>query len=416
LPTAYLDYAATAPVRPEVRRAMRPFLGESFGNPSSVHKLGAIAHEAVEAARTAVAELLGATPSGIVFTSGGTESINLALIGVAQQQPVPGHLITSSIEHHATLETAQFLKRLGWEVTFLPVDSHGLIDPEEVRRAITSKTVLVSVMHANNEVGTIEPIDEIAAITRERGVLLHVDAIQSVGKIPLSIQDIDLLSLSAHKLGGPKGIGALYARPGVSLVPLIHGGGQESGLRSGTENIAGIVGLGAAAQAVAREGETERHRLIHLRDRLADGIVYTTGGVHLNGPPTNRLPGFVHLTIEGLDGHWLVRELSRVGICAATGSACSSGQTEASHVLTAMGVARETAKGAIRLTLGWATTADDIRLAIQIVPQAVERLRSRVAAGDDLAEEYARDCRTAREHPIAGLLSSALSRLRRSIS
>jgi cysteine desulfurase len=301
---------------------------------------------------------------------------------------------------------------LGWEVTFLPVDSHGLIDPNEVRRAITSKTVLASVMHANNEVGTIEPIDEIAAITRERGVLLHVDAVQSVGKVPLSIRDIDLLSLSAHKLGGPKGIGALYVRPGVSLVPLIHGGGQESGLRSGTENIAGIVGLGAAAHAVAEEGATERHRLTQLRDRLADGILYTTRGVRLNGSPTNRLPGFVHLTIEGLDGHWLVKELSRAGIYAATGSACSSAQTEPSHVLTAMGVASETAKGAIRLTLGWATTADEVRLAIQTVPQAVDRLRGRVASGDDLAEEYARDCRTARKQVIAGLLRSALSRLR----
>lgn len=415
MPTAYLDYAATAPVRPEVRRAMRPFLGESFGNPSSAHKLGAMAHEAVEAARAAVAELLCAKPSGIVFTSGGTEAINLALLGVAQQRQAPGHLITSSIEHHATLETARFLERLGWAVTFLPVDSHGLIDPDEVRRAITSKTVLASVMHANNEVGTVEPIDEIAAITRERGVLLHVDAVQSVGKVRLPLGDIDLLSLSAHKLGGPKGIGALYVRPGVSLAPLIHGGGQEGGLRSGTENIAGIAGLGAAAQAVARDAEAEQHRLTQLRDRLADGIVYTTGGVRLNGPPTNRLPGFVHLTIEGLDGHWLVKELSRAGIYAATGSACASGQTEPSHVLTAMGVARETAKGAIRLTLGWATTADDIRFAIQVVPQAVERLRSRRASGDDLAAEYARDCRTARQHVIAGLLTSAFSRLRRSI-
>ncbi len=418
MPTAYLDYAATAPLRPEVRRAMQPFLGESFGNPSSAHSLGASAHQAVERARRAVAQLLGAEPERIVFTSGGTESINLALQGVALRRQGEAHVITSSIEHAATLETARFLERSGWEATFLPVDSHGLLDPDEVERAMTPRTALVSVIHANNEVGTIEPIEDIARITRERGVLLHVDAVQSVGKLPLRVQDIgiDLLSLSAHKLGGPKGTGALYVRAGVSLAPLIHGGGQEWGLRSGTENVAGIVGLGAAAEAAARDLDSESRRLADLRDRLADGILYSVGDAHLNGHPTHRLPGFAHLTFDGLDGHWLVKELSRNGIQAATGSACSSGKTEPSHVLSAMGIQPELARGALRLTLGWATSIDEIRFAITVIPQAVELLRTRAASGADLAAEYARDCHTARDLAVAGFLGTAFSRLRQRIN
>jgi cysteine desulfurase len=371
----------------------------------------------MEAARAEVAAVLGAPPSSIVFTSGGTESINLALLGVAQSARAPGHLITSSIEHHATLETAAGLARAGWQVTVLPVDAHGMIDPGDVRRAILPATRLVSVMHANNEVGTIQPIEEIAAITRERGVPLHVDAVQSLGTTPLAVQEagIDLLSLSAHKLGGPKGSGALYVSSGLSLAPVIHGGGQERGLRAGTENVAGIVGLGAAARAAGAERTIECGRLAQLRDRLADGILYTTEGVRLHGHPVRRLPGIVHLTIDALDGHWLVKELSQAGIYAATGSACASGRSEPSHVLTAMGVSREAARGALRLSLGWATVSDDVRLAIQIVPQAIARLRDRAASGDDLAEEYARDCRGARRRVTAGLLASAVSRLRRAM-
>jgi len=411
----YLDYAATAPIRPEVLRAMQPFLRESFGNPSSVHALGSAAHEAVEQAREAVARLIGGAAAGVIFTSGGTEAINLAIQGVALERRVPGHLITSSVEHPATLETVRFLERRGWRATYLPVDGRGSIDPNDLRRTLASDTVLVSLMHANNEVGTLQPILEAAAIAREAGVLLHVDAVQSAGKVPLPVGEggPDLMSLSAHKLGGPKGVGALYVRPGVALAPLIHGGGQEEGLRSGTENVAGIAGFGAATEVAARDMAQESGRLAELRDRLADGIQYSTSGAHPTGPPTQRLPNFAHFCFEGLDGHWLVKELSRTGIYAATGSACSSGKTEPSHVLSAMGIPPELARGALRLTLGWGTTADEVREAITLIPQAVDLLRKRAATGVDLAAEYARDCRTARGRAVSGFLGKALSRLKR---
>lgn len=412
---AYLDYAATAPLRPEARRAMMPFLGESFGNPSSAHRLGETAHEAVERARESVSRLIGAEPEQVIFTSGGTEAINLALQGVALSLDGRGNLVVTSIEHPATLETARFLEGRGWRVTLLPVDSHGLVDPDLVRRAITPGTALVSVIHGNNEVGTIQPVAEIGRITRERGVLLHVDAVQSVGKIPVRVDELgaDLLSLSAHKLGGPKGVGALYRRPGVPLAPLLHGGGQEWGLRSGTENVAGIVGFGAAAEAVIRETPDTWSRLAELGQRLRDGVVYGVEGVHPSGHPMRRLPGFAHFCFEGLDGHWLVKELSKAGISAATGSACSSGKAEPSHVLVAMGVPPELARGALRLTLGWATTAEEVRYALAIVPRAVERLRGRAASGDDLAEEYARECRDARNEAVRGFFGSAVSWLLR---
>ncbi len=413
MPTAYLDYAATAPVLPEVRRAVQPFLGDSFGNPSSAHGLGLTTHEAVEHARAAVAALIGASPEQIILTSSGTESINLALQGVARARAGEGHLITSGVEHPATLETARYLESQGWQVTRLPVDSHGLVDPDDLRRAITPRTVLASVMHANNEVGTIQPIAEIGRITRERGVLLHVDAVQSAGRTPVQVDLLgaDLLSISAHKLGGLKGTGALYVRPGTPLAPLIQGGGQEWGLRSGTENVAGIVGLGAAAEVVAKGMDAESRRVAELRDRLAYGLIYSVDGAHLNGHPTRRLPGFAHLSFEGLDGHWLVKELSRTGIYVATGSACSSGKAEPSHVLAAMGVQPELARGSLRLTLGWASTADEVRLAITVIPQAVERLRARAASGVDLAAEYSRDCRTARDRAVGGFLRTGLARL-----
>lgn len=412
MPKAYLDYAATAPIRPEVRRAMQPFLGDEWGNPSSVHALGETAHDAVETARRAVAALLGAGPGEVVFTSGGTESINMALQGVALARGDAGHLITSSIEHAATLETARFLESRGWSVSYLSVDSYGLIDPDDVRRSVTPGTVLVSVMHANSEVGTLQPVAEIGRIAREHGVLFHVDAVQSVGKLPVAVEELgaDLLSLSGHKLGGPKGIGALYVRAGTPLAPLIRGGGQQWGLRSGTENVPGIVGLGAAAEVAAREMAAEGRRVAELRDRLADGVLYSAEAVRLNGHPVRRLPGFAHLCFEGLDGHWLVKELSREGIYAATGSACSSGKTEPSHVLSAMGVPAELVRGALRLTLGWATTAEEVRYAITVIPQAVERLRARAASGVDLAEEYALGCHTARDRAVAGFLGRLLKR------
>ena len=363
----------------------------------------------------AVAALVGAAPGEITFTSGGTESINQALKGVAFAHRGEGHLITTSIEHPATLETARFLESWGWQVTRLPVDGDGSVDPDEVRRAITPCTVIASVMHANNEVGTIQPVEEIASIAHERGVLLHVDAVQTAGKIPLEVDTLgaDLLSISAHKVGGPRGMGALYRRQGVSLVPLLHGGGQEMGARSGTENTPGIAGFGAAAEAAARDLPAEGSRLAELGARLNDGITYSVDGVRTTAHPARRLPGFVHLCVEGLDGHWLIRELSRAGIFAATGSACSSGKSEPSHVLTAMGVPPELARGAVRLTLGWGTTIEEVQFAIRAIPRVVEGLRTKAASGADLAAEYAGDCRTARDRAVLEFLTGALSRVMR---
>ena len=411
----YLDYAATTPLRPEARKAMQPFWGEAWGNPSSAHALGAEAQVAIESARGAVSTLIGAHPEEIVFTSGGTESINLAIQGVALARGDAGELITSSIEHPATLEVARFLQSCGWRAIYLPVDSQGIVDPDDVRKAITSETVLVSVMHANNEVGTIQPVAEIGRIARERGVLFHVDAVQTAGKLQISVDQLglDLLSISGHKIGGPKGVGALYVRRGTAIAPLIRGGGQQWGLRSGTENVPGIVGLGAAAGAAGKGIDVERSRLSELCDRLVDGLLYSIDGVRLNGHTSMRLPGFAHFCFEGLDGHWLVKELSREGIYAATGSACSSGRSEPSHVLVAMGVPENLARGALRLTLGWATTADEIRHAITMIPQVVERLRARASSGVDLSEEYARDCDSARNRAVAGFFSRLLRRANR---
>lgn len=417
MPQAYLDYAATAPVRPEARRAMAPLLSEAFGNPSSTHRLGLAARDVLESARECVALLLGASPDEITFTSGGTESINQALKGVALARRGEGHLVTTTVEHPATLETARVLEEWGWRVTYLPVDSDGLVDPDDVRRAITPQTTVVSVMHANNEVGSVQPVAEIARIARDRGALVHVDAVQSAGKLPVRVDDLgaDLLSTSSHKLGGPKGVGALYCRSGVTLAPLLHGGGQERGLRSGTENLPGIAGFGAAVEAASRELPAAHARLAELGARLIDGVLYSVDAVRLTGHPVQRLPGFASFGFEGLEGRWLVKELSRVGVSCSTGSACSSETKEPSHVLAAMGLPEEVTRGAARFTMGWATTVEETQFAITAIPRAVERLRARGAAGDDLAAEYAQDCRSARDRAVRGLVAGALSRvLRRS--
>lgn len=412
MPTAYLDYAATAPPRPQARKAMQRYLSNSFGNPSSMHSLGLEARASLDQARAEVARLIGASPHEIVFTSGGTEAINLAIQGVANASKQPGHLITPSIEHPATLETVRFLEGKGWRATFLPVDGTGLVNPDDVRAAIAPDTRLISVMHANNEVGTVQFAGEIGRIAREHGLPFHVDAVQSAGKISVSADDLraDLLSLSAHKLGGPKGAGALYVRAGTSLAPLIHGGGQELGLRSGTENVAAIAGFGAAAAVARSEMGQEAPRETQLRDRLADGIMYSVRS-HLNGHQTHRLPGFVHVSFEGLDGHWLVKELARAGISASTGSACHSGKSEPSHVLVAMGLRPDLAAGSVRFTLGWATTVEEVRYAILTVPQAAERVRSAAQSGTDLAQEFAKDCRSARDEAVGAALRSLWDRL-----
>jgi cysteine desulfurase len=373
----YLDYAATTPAHPDVVAAMQPYFTENFGNPSSVYSYGQEAKEAVEAARDSVAFLVGADPEEIVFTSGGTEADNFALEGAAFAGK-GDHIITSVIEHHAVLETCAFLEKRGFKVTYLPVDKDGLVDPHDVKKAITPATRLVSVMHANNEMGAIQPIAEISRVTREAGVLLHTDAVQSTGHIPVNVGElgVDLLSMSAHKLYGPKGVGALYIRRGVELVPYLHGGAQERGRRASTENVPGIVGFGKAAEITAAELECEALRLTGLRDRLIAGILERIDETRLNGHPTQRLPNNVNISVNYVEGEAILVNLDLEGICASTGSACSSGSMEASHVLLATGCPAELARGSIRFTMGRWTTEEDIARVFEVLPPIVGRLRA----------------------------------------
>ncbi len=376
----YLDNNATTPVRPEVFEAMVPFLQSQFGNPSSLHHWGKRARRAVEQAREEVANLIGAAdPEEIFFTSGGSESDNLALKGVALPQWKQGkQIITSQIEHPAVLDTCRLLESYGFKVVYLPVDRYGVIDPASLEEALTPDTVLVSIMHANNEVGTIQPIAELAALAKSRGVLFHTDAVQSVGKIPVDVQalGVDLLSLSGHKLYAPKGIGALYVRKGTALWPLINGGHQEEGLRAGTENVAGIVALGKACALAQQEQESENKRLTILRDQLHHGICAAVPDVSLHGHPTQRLPTTVNLGFGGIEGEALLIHLDLQGVAVSTGSACSSGSLEPSHVLEAMALSAEEIQGAIRFSLGWENTAEDIAYVLDILPGIVEQLRT----------------------------------------
>jgi cysteine desulfurase len=375
----YLDHAATTPTHPEVVQAMLPYFADSFGNPSSIYSYGQEARGAVEEARTRLAELIGARSEEIVFTSGGTEADNLALKGVAYaHEPRGNHVITTSIEHHAVLEAVRFLEQRGFVVTYLPVDRYGLVDPRDVERAITNKTILISVIHASNEVGTIEPIAEIGSIAREAGVCLHTDAVQTVGHIPVNVDElnVDLLSMSAHKLYGPKGAGALYVRKGTRLVPLIQGGEQENGRRAGTENSPGIVGLGKAAEIAGREVATEAERLRPLRDRLIAGLLDTMDHVTLNGHPTERLPNNASVSVGFVDGEAVLLNLDLEGICASTGSACSSSSSKPSHVLSALGCPPEQARGSLRFSLGRGNVEQDVDRVLQILPPIVARLRA----------------------------------------
>jgi cysteine desulfurase len=356
----YLDHNATTPIAPEVLGAMRPYLEDRFGNPSSAHWYGAVAHHAVERARAEVAALLGCEPDSVVFTAGGSEADNLAIKGVALGRLSDGgHIITSAIEHPAVLGACRYLeRRLGCRLTILPVDGFGIVDPEDVRRAIEPGTVLISVMHANNEVGTLEPIAEIAGVAREHGIACHTDAAQSVGKVPVDVDElaVDLLTVTGHKLYAPKGIGALYVRPGTRLDSLIHGAGHEHGLRAGTENVPYIVGLGAACGLAAerlRAGAPEQVR--RLRDRLHAALRSTVPGVALNGHAEKRLPNTLNVSFPDQDGESLLARTPSVA--AATGSACHSGRTEPSSVLIAMGLDAQRALGAVRLSLGYDTTA-----------------------------------------------------------
>ena len=375
----YLDHAATTPVRPEVRAAMEPYLGGAFGNPSSLHADGQRAKHALDDARDTVAAALGADAAEVTFTSGGTEADNAALVGVllAHRNQGSDHLITTQIEHEAVLNAARFLVTLGFRVTCLPVDEHGRVSPADVAGAITDRTALVSVMHANNEVGTIQPVREIAEIAHARGVLLHTDAVQTFGQLPVSIPDLgaDLLTISGHKIYGPKGIGALYARAGIPLEPLLHGGTQERARRAGTENVPGIVGLAAAVRLLLPEREALAARLTGLRDRLISSLRERIPGVLLNGHPTERLPNNVNVSLPGGDAEALLLALDLAGVSASAGSACTSGSIEPSHVLTALRLPDERVRGALRLTLGRDTTAAQIGRAVDTLAQILSRLR-----------------------------------------
>ena len=374
----YMDHAATTPMDERVCRAMQPYCRTYFGNPSTMYSVGRKSNEAVEEARSRVARLLSARPEEIFFTSGGTESDNWAVKGVAYAHEKKGrHIVTTQIEHHAVLESCHFLERQGWEVTYLPVDRYGLVDPEEVRRAIRDDTVLVSVMHANNEIGTVEPIAEIGRVARERGVPFHTDAVQTVGKVPMDVDalNVDLLSLAGHKFYGPKGVGALYVRKGVRIEPFVHGGGQERGKRASTHNVPGIVGLGAAAEIATSEMEEEVVELRRLAWLLWQGLKERIPDIRLNGHPERRLPGNVNVCVEGAEGEAMLLCLDNNRVCVSSGSACTTGSLEPSHVLLAIGVAAEAAHGSLRFTLGKSNTTEQVEHVLDVLPEIVTRLR-----------------------------------------
>ena len=374
----YLDHAATTPLRSEARAAMEPFLsGTAFGNPSSLHYDGQLAKRALDSARDILAETLGCQFSEVAFTSGGTESDNAALLGVMLANRSRGnHLIVSQIEHEAVGDTARFLQTLGFSVTFLPVDSFGRVSPETIADALTPQTVLVSVMHASNEVGTIQPLRQIAEIVHAHGAYLHTDAVQTFGQLPVTLEALgaDLITVSAHKVYGPKGAGALVVRSGISFEPLLHGGGQERGRRSGTENVAAIAGFGEAVRVLLPERDAEAARLTALRDLLLAALRERIPTLVLNGHPAERLPNNLNVSFPGLDAESLLLSLDRAGISASSGSACASGSIEPSHVLTAMGLPEGRINSAIRLTLGRGTTGEEIERTVEILVGIVERL------------------------------------------
>ncbi len=375
----YLDYAATTPTHPEVVKAMSPYFTEAFGNPSSIHSYGQEAKGAIEEARVKVANLISARGEEIVFTSGGTEADNFAIKGVAFANESRGnHIVTSSIEHHAVIETCKFLEKRGFRVTYLPVDEYGLVDPGDVKKALTDKTILVSVIHANNEMGTIEPIAEIDKIAKEAGVYFHTDAVQTAGHIPVDVNElgVDLLSMSAHKLCGPKGVGALYIRKGTKVVSFMHGGEQERRRRASTENVPGIVGFGQAAEIAHQEMSEEIERLTYLRDQLIKGLLERIDHIRLNGHPTMRLPNNVNVSVDYVEGESMLLNLDLEGICASTGSACSSSSLEPSHVLLAMGLSHEQAHGSLRFSLGKWTTEEEIGRVLEVLPPIVAKLRA----------------------------------------
>jgi cysteine desulfurase len=375
----YLDYNATTPVDPAVLDAMLPYFAESFGNASSIHSPGQRARGAVDASRASVAALMGAKPSEIVFTSGGTESDNLALFGVvaASQEPRK-HIVTTAIEHHAVLNAAQALEKLGIAVSYVPVGREGVVDPEDIRRALKPETILISVMHANNELGTIQPIEEIGRIAAAAKVIFHCDAVQTAGKIPLDVNrlGVDLLTISAHKFYGPKGAGAIYVRSGTPLEPQFHGGHHERDRRPGTENVPGIVGLGKAAELARKNMMTDCARITTLRNRLEDALLATCAEARVNGNRAQRVSNTSNISFHAAGGEALVIALDLQGIACSTGAACSSGAVGPSHVLMAIGLSPDEARSSLRFSLGRNTTLEEIDQAIALIPQAVERLRA----------------------------------------
>jgi len=373
-----MDHSATSPVDPEVFEAMKPYFVDSFGNASTLYSLGREGKQAMEAARIEVASLINAEPKEIIFTSGGTESDNIAIKGTAYKLKNKGnHIITTNIEHPAVDETCKYLEKKGFDVTYLPVGTDGIIKIEDLEAAITEKTILITVMHANNEIGTIQPIEEIGKIASERKIYFHTDAVQTVGKIPVDVKkmNVDMLSLSSHKLYGPKGIGAIYIKQGVRIEPLLHGGGHERGIRPGTENIPGIVGLGKACSIANVNLEADAQKLTTLRNRLIDGVLESNEKSYLNGDRTKRLPNNANFRFTGIEGESLILHLDSKGIAASTGSACSSTKLEPSHVLTSIGLEEVEAHGSLRISLGRENTEEDIKYAIKSIKEVVDKLR-----------------------------------------
>jgi cysteine desulfurase len=374
----YMDYSATTPARKEVVEEMLPYLTENFGNPSSIYDLGKASRHAMDKARKKVADAIGAEENEIYFTSGGTESDNWALKGVAFANRKKGkHIITSSIEHHAVLHACSWLEGQGFELTYLPVDQYGMVSPGDLKNAIREDTILISIMLANNEIGTIQPVEEIGRIASEKGIYFHTDAVQAIGHVPIDVKKmkIDLLSLSGHKFGGPKGCGVLYIRKGVKIEALLHGGAQERKRRAGTENVPAIVGLGKAIELATGELEEENKTLLEMRERLIEGLLKIPK-THLNGHPTERLANNVNVTFEYIEGESLLLLLNAKGIFASTGSACNSTSLEPSHVLTACGVPHEIVHGSLRLSLGKMNTQEDLDRVLEVLPEIVQKLRN----------------------------------------
>lgn len=374
----YLDHGATTRTNPEVLEAMMPYFTEIYGNPSSIHFFGREVRKALEEAREKVAKGIGAEPREIIFTSGGTESDNIAIRGVARAlQDKGNHIITSAVEHHAVLDACLALKNEGYEITILPVDEFGMVSVKDVEAAITDKTILISIMMANNEVGTVMPVAEIGKLARDRGITFHTDAVQAIGVLPVDVNEIncDLLSMSAHKFYGPKGVGALYVRKGTKIKVFNFGGAQERKMRPGTENVPGIIGMGKAVELVMAKREERAARITALRDRLIQGLL-AIEDTQLNGHPEHRLPGNVNISVQYIEGESLILSLDLKGIAASSGSACTSGSLDPSHVLMAMGLDHQTAHGSLRLTLGADNTEEEIAYVLEVIPEVVARLRS----------------------------------------